>query len=276
MQTAKVTLTCDGGRLTNTADNIRTVLEVRAGTVTGCLIYRTMNTVASCCADTVSIHMASGVVFRGNTVLWGVDGSLDISNCDDCLIEQNIIAESLNCATHLSGCHSFLSLVRDSRRVRFVHNVLASSKARLPQFQNCQDCAFLNNVIANYDGAGTQVTFCTELDYADNFGLRGQDTDAIAYLIVLSNIANLPPDACRPKVFLANNSVDFYRITRPFDEKQGVYVAAPLTAYYPLPAGDVWTAREIVDKSGAHGAETERVRACVLAGDCTIRDAPPG
>lgn len=269
-----VTLVCvNGASITNSPDNVNSILDIRAGTVEGCLIYRTMNTALSCCADTVSVNNARGVILRGNTILFGIDGTLDISTCDDCLIEQNIIAESLHCSTHRNGCHGFLSLVRDSRRVRFVHNLLASAKARMPQFQNCQDCAFLNNVVANYDGLATQVTLCSEVDYANNFGLRGRDTDDEAYLIRTPNLLDQPEGACKPKVFLANNIVNQYRITCPCDEKAGVFVFAPLTAYYPLE--DIWTMHEIMQNAGAAGEQTTRVRGCVLAASCVIVDAPP-
>jgi len=274
MSAAGVTLRCEGGALTNTPENTQAVLVIQTGTVEGCLIYRTPNVALSCCADTVSILNAQDVVLRGNTILWGVDGTLDMSKCDDCLIEQNFIAESLNCSTHVKGCHSYLSLVDASRRVRFVHNLLVSAKARMPQFQDCMDCAFLNNVIANYDGVGTLVVECTELDYANNFGLRGLDTDDIAYLVRTPNLDDLPPDACRPKVFLASNSVDWYRVTSPSTMQSGTIVFAPLTAYYPLE--DIWTAAEIVENAGAVGEQTTRVRGCVMAGDCRIIDQSPG
>lgn len=269
-----VRLVCSGdGSLTNSVDNISAVVTISAGTIEDCLIYRTPNTTLSCCADTVSVNNAQDVVLRGNTILWGVDGSLDISLCDDCLIERNIIAESLNNSTHLQGAHSFLSLVRDSRRVRFVHNLLVSAKARMPQLQNCIDCAFLNNVISNYDGVGTLVTLCSEVDYANNYGLRGLDTDDIAYLIRTPNLADLPPGACRPQVFAANNAVDWYRVFNPSDVKAGVYTLSPLTAYYPLE--DVWTKEQIVISVGTQNAQADRIRLCVMNADCRILDSPP-
>lgn len=155
-----------------------------------------------------------------------------------------------------------------------MHNLLVSAKARLPQFQNCKDCAFLNNVISNYDGNATQVTFCSEVDYANNFGLRGLDTDPEAYLIRTPNLTDLPEGACRPKVFLANNGVETYRVTHPGDVKAGVYVFSPLTAYYPLE--DLWSKDEIVGNAGAAGEQTTRVKMCVLAGTCVIRNVPFG
>lgn len=255
-----LTLRFEGdGALTNHANWTGSVLYIEmAGyvTVSGALIYRTANTVLSCCADTVSITKSAHVTIENSTLLWGVDGTLDVSGSSDVTIRYSIVAESLRNATHLKGAHDKLTLVDNSYQVRYLNVVMVSAGERLPRVVNSGEVTVCGSVIYNHRSHANYVSSVSSVNYSGNWWRRGLDTPGDVYAVAIVGSA-------------LNGSrvyVDDLSIVRPADRT--LISASPV---FPLVACD--DVSETFKKAGAPGRlHTARILECLAARSCRIVD----
>ena len=155
--------------------------------------------------DGISITAARNVHIENCSVSWAVDEGLSASGprfsgrnasewrnrtSSNIVFKNNIIAHSLNSATHSKGPHSMGSLIHDNvTNVQIIGNLYANNNERNPLLKGGTSALIANNVIYNPGNACVQYTMVEDqwaghikengyIDLVGNILVYGPDTKA--------------------------------------------------------------------------------------------------
>ncbi|WP_298545586.1 T9SS type A sorting domain-containing protein [uncultured Aquimarina sp.] len=169
---------------------------------------------------------------------WGVDetvstytGDPDI-NVTNITFQWSIIADALNCNTHVEGCHSKGMLLQNAEQISIHHNLFANNGARNPMILSGEHDV-VNNVIYNWKGSVVKIENrygSVFLNYVKNYLVPGEDSDLTEYgLQVKTPGINL---------FLEDNIAEHSRPDNSYPEDAIVNFREPGTVVstrYPFP-----------------------------------------
>ncbi|WP_299249364.1 T9SS type A sorting domain-containing protein [uncultured Aquimarina sp.] len=115
---------------------------------------------------------------------WGVDETVSTYSSDpedvkNITFQWSIIADALDCNTHIEGCHSKGLLLQYADRVSMHHNLFANNGARNPMLLS-GEMDMVNNVTYNWGGSVVKIEARygpVYLNYVKNYLVPGPDSD---------------------------------------------------------------------------------------------------
>lgn len=171
-----------GGILIKTHDVIIRYVKVRSGDESGGQSLSTRDPIATGCGSGKPYN----IILDHVSSMWGVDGgSLDIGcGATNVTVQKSILAEGIEDGGHPDGPHSKGpsvlypdATIGGSDKVTLWHNVMASSKARMPMIKATGRIDLINNVIYNWgQSAGEGVS--RSLNVINNTWKKGPASSA--------------------------------------------------------------------------------------------------
>ena len=183
---------------------------------------------------------AHDIVIDHCSFTWGVDETVSTYSSDggkvrNVTLQYNIIADGLDCNTHIEGCHSKGLILQYAERFSMHHNLFANNGARSPLILS-GEMDLVNNVVYNWKGSAVKIENRygdVFLNYVNNYLIPGEDSDLTEYgvqvktagvnLYLKGNIAthtrpnnSYPEDAIvnyRKPATVVNNRYNFPAIT---------------------------------------------------------------
>ena len=221
-------------------------------------------------AITITSANAYNVLIDHVSTTWAVDENISVSGprdqgsaatSHDVTIQNSLIAEALDYASHKKGKHSKGALVHDfSERVAFVGNLFAHNARRNPYFKAHTSGAIINNLIYNADSAAI------EAGYVPDEWQHGKFTPEPPRLSIVGNVLRYGRDsfsdlalvADHAQVWLQDNQVRNLR-DHPMPLTHGAIQRLPEPPVWP--AGiTAYSADRVTDNALKHAGARPRLR----------------
>ena len=167
---------------------------------------------------------AYNVIIDHCSLSWAVDE--DVStwyDAHDVTIAWSIIAEGLQCSTHVKGCHSMGMLIGSdgSGNISIHNNLLAQNHERNPMIKTSGRVDVVNNTIYNSWGTASVVTDeygKVQVNYVGNYVKPGSNTEPDKRLVAVSSSSGLGAE-----IFVRGNIAP----QRPSDDLDELLVVKP-------------------------------------------------
>lgn len=179
--------------ITNGVSNIYPLLEVvdtHDVVIENLRLRRTPNTpgLLSSGADGLNLVRCERIVVSHVSVAFGIDGGVDVNSCQDVVITDTIIAESLHCSSHVKLCHSTGAIAYWSTNVTYCRTLFVSNNERNPRVAS-STVNVLSSWIVNFGATPIVVTADNAPSYVnvkDTVFTRGVDSPQIDYGVAFS------------------------------------------------------------------------------------------